>query len=292
MTDNEWDLLLGRIAQGKCTPFLGAGISAGVLPLGAEIARDWAVEHGYPLDDSEDLARVAQFLGVDRNDQMHPKEEIVRRFGQCAPPDFNREDEPHVVLAKLPLPLYMTTNYDGFLLEALKKQENKVPRWDICRWNKSDSVTEVPSAFARNFKPDDRNPVVFHLHGTADVPESMVLTEDDYLDFLVAVSRDDKLLPHQVKKAFTDTSLLFIGYGLTDWDFRVLHRGMVMAKEGSLRRLSVTVQVEDEKLANPEAARTYLDSYFGTMNVRVYWGPATKFVSELWDRWNARNGNG
>ena len=43
------------------------------------------------------------------------------------------------------------------------------------------------------------------------------------------------------KKALAGASLLFIGYRLADWNFRVLHRGLVMAGESSLRRLSVTV---------------------------------------------------
>ena len=77
--------------------------------------------------------------------------------------------------------------------------------------------------------PTQANPVVFHLHGHYDVPESLVLTEDDYLDFLVAVSRDDGLLPHQIQKALAGASLLFLGYRLADWNFRVIHRGLVMA---------------------------------------------------------------
>ena len=41
-----------------------------------------------------------------------------------------------------------------------------------------------------------------------------MLTEDDYLDFLVAVSRDEELLPHQIQRALAGTSLLFVGYRL------------------------------------------------------------------------------
>ena len=73
-----------------------------------------------------------------------------------------------------------------------------------------------------------------------------MLTEDDYLDFLVAIARDAALLPHQIQRALAGTSLLFVGYRLADWDFRVIHRGLVAATEASLRRLSVTVQLAAE----------------------------------------------
>ena len=110
-----------------------------------------------------------------------------------------------------------------------------------------------------------------------------MLTEDDYLDFLVAIARDAALLPHQIQRALAGTSLLFVGYRLADWDFRVIHRGLVAATEASLRRLSVTVQ-----LAAEEPAREYLDQYFGALKLRVYWGTAAAFAGELSERWAAR----
>ena len=64
LEERDWELLLRRIKNGKCTPFLGAGACYGVLPLGSDIARKWAQEYHYPLHDSNDLARVAQFLAV------------------------------------------------------------------------------------------------------------------------------------------------------------------------------------------------------------------------------------
>ena len=36
-------------------------------------------------------------------------------------PDFRAPSEPHAVLADLPLPIYMTTNYDDFMVKALGK---------------------------------------------------------------------------------------------------------------------------------------------------------------------------
>jgi hypothetical protein len=64
MLDSDWHLLMRRISSGACTPFLGAGACYGTLPVGSDLAKRWAGEHGYPLDDSFDLARVAQYIGV------------------------------------------------------------------------------------------------------------------------------------------------------------------------------------------------------------------------------------
>jgi len=75
LEDKDWNLLLRRIKDGKCTPFIGAGACYGKIPLGNEISRDWASTHKYPLNDCSDLARVAQFLAVNE-DPMSPKEKI------------------------------------------------------------------------------------------------------------------------------------------------------------------------------------------------------------------------
>lgn len=279
MRDEDWHLLLSRVRSGGCTPFLGAGASAGALPLGSDVAHQWASRHGYPLADDHDLAHVAQFLGVHQGDAMFPKEQLCLEFAGLEPPDFAREGEAHGVLASLPLPVYITTNYDDFMVQALRSH-GKDPRREVCRWNASPALRHEPRAIDDAFVPTQANPLVFHLHGHLRLPESIVLTEDDYLDFLVAISRDENLLPHQIQRALAGSSLLFVGYRLADWDFRVLHRGLVMAGEQSLRRLSVTVQ-----LPSSDAARQYLDKYFDAMNVRVYWGNAEEFTEELFARW-------
>src|SRR5215217_4670694 len=274
--ESDWRLMLARVADGACTPFLGAGATAHALPLGAQIARRWAADHEYPLEDKHDLARVSQFLAVHQDDAMYPKELLCHELEAMSPADITVADEPHAVLAGLPLPLFITTNYDDSMFRALQAA-GKDPRTEVCRWNRSPALEAEPSPFADGgYEPTPANPLVYHLHGRLGIPESLVLTEDDYLDFLVAVSRNPTLLPHQIQRGLAGTSLLFVGYRLADWDFRVIHRGLVAATEASLRRMSVTVQVAPEA-----AARDYLDRYFGALKLRVYWGTAMDFAREL-----------
>ena len=52
-------------------------------------------------------------------------------------PDFSLKKfnkSPHITLTKLNLPIYITTNYDYFLEEALKSQ-GKEPVSEIFGWN-------------------------------------------------------------------------------------------------------------------------------------------------------------
>jgi len=294
MKDEDWKVILDRIRDGKCTPFLGAGVNYGVLPLGAQIARAFAQEEGFPLRTSEDLASVSQFIAVKYHDHIKPKEkmrDLLEKPGM--PIDFNQPDERLDclrALADLPFPVYLTTNYDNLIIQALQHTvPPKSPKWDICRWHDGLKNLQQPiPVFKSSYRPDSLNPVVFYLHGVQDIAESMVLTEDDYLDFLVHVSRNQKILPARIQEALTTTSLLFVGYRLKDIDFRVLFRGLVQSMDGSQRRLGLTVQFHppEDAAGDPNAAEEFLANYFGELKVCVYWGTASMFAKELRQRWN------
>ncbi len=289
LEENDWNTLLQRIKVGKCTPFLGAGVNSGILTVGSEIAQKLAETHGCPFEDTADLARVTQVLAVE-NDPMFPKEEVLRllseqleKWKQSVDVNdfFGSEDQPLGVLAGLPLPIYMTTNYDDLIVKALETHR-KDPKRELCRWNKY--VTGKVSVFdsAAGFEPTPATPIVFHLHGHDEVPESLVLTEDDYIDFLVNISRRQDLLPARIQQAMTGASLLFVGYRLADLDFRVLFRGLVESLEGGLRRFSVAVQLPPQDAQQQK----YWEYYFRRMEVKVYWGDAKNFATELRDRWS------
>lgn len=292
LDEKDWQLLLTRIKDGECTPFLGAGACFGALPLGRDVALKWAREENYPLEDSGDLAKVAQFLAVEY-DPMFPKKKIREEFENATPPDFTAPDELHGILADLPLPLYITTNYDDFLVQALKSR-HRDPKREICRWNKFLQRKFPVSAIESACPPTPANPLVFHLHGHIEIKESLVLTEDDYLDFLRNISEDPKLLPARIEEAFSGTSLLFLGYSIADWDLRVIFRSLVSYLERSIGRAHISVQLmpirgEDSedfriKLRN---AQKYLDDYYGKLAIRMYWGTCQEFAAELRRRWEA-----
>jgi hypothetical protein len=284
LEERDWQILISRISDGRCTPFLGAGASFPALPLGSQIAHEWAQKYRYPLEDSRNLARVAQYLAVEY-DPLFPKEEFVRLVQTSPPPNFQEQDEPHAMLAELPLAVYMTTNYDDFMLQALNRRLRDA-RQEMCRWNTI--IQDLPSLFGpgSSYGPTPANPLVFHLHGHSPVSESLVLTEDDYLDFLVNVSGEGDGLPGPVKQALAADSLLFIGYALADWNFRVILRGLRLRGRLSIAVLTPPTGPEPSQ----EKAQMYLTHYYQQiedMDLRIYWGTAREFTADLRQRWEA-----
>lgn len=285
MDDNSWDLLLMRIRAGRCTPFLGAGVNFGYLPLGGEIALEWSDKFGYPIkNEIGDLSRVAQFVATEFGDSSAPKEKIIELLAaRLSPPPYGTTDEPLTALAKLPFRIYLTTNYDDLLFDAFDKQTDKHPKRDICKWYSSLKVP--PSVLVGAFEATTDTPVIYHLHGHNSIPESLVLTEDDFLDFLIHMAQDRNFLPPAIQAALTGT-LLFIGYRLADINFRVLFRGLKYVSVLAGRKKSIAVQLPiDPNAGDKEKAESFIMKYLGKVDVTVYWGDTRTFTKELTQRW-------
>jgi hypothetical protein len=289
LAEEDWDLLVRRIRSKKCTPFIGAGASVPNLPLGSQLAHDWAARFRYPLVDAYDLAKVAQFLAVTSGDDLSPKEQVQIDLMDKPAPDYGEPDQPHRMLADLDLPIYLTTNYDDFMYDALASR-GKQPRREVCHWN-SYIARLAPSVLQGGYAPSPPEPLVFHLHGFIEQAETLVLTEDDYLEFLVNFSQENKLqfLPDIIRTKLATTSLLFVGYSLADWNFRVLFRSLLESFGDTPGLKSIAVQFEppaiDKSEAGIQRAMDYLNKYFSTISnkieVRVYWGDARTFAREL-----------
>lgn len=281
LSEDQWRRLLKSLAAGRCTPFLGAGASAEWIRPAADIAQAWALSAAYPLTDPTDLRKVSQYLSVSEGPD-EPRERMARECGVKRPK--YRDTDLYSVLAGLRISVYLTTNYDSLLAYALEAVGKKPVR-QICRWNGMLESEDVRS----DYKPSEEEPLVFHLHGHCETPESMVLTEDDYLDFLVRLTEEQDLLPPAVQRAVTRGCMLFLGYSLSDWNFQVVYR--LFKKQIPIGQQPSHVSVQLNPLPGGvrrevrQRARDYLNRYFSQQQVFIYWGTCEKFALELRSRW-------
>jgi hypothetical protein len=315
-----WTGLLRMIERGKCTPIIGPRVRGQWLPSPSQIAVTWAQAHGYPFADRDNLARVAQYLASNQGADF-PRYELVDtlmcEFATRVPQDHRPDDscqtltdliqsvgwanlvgdpnEVHQVLASLDLPLYLTTNCDGCMAEALAAQ-GKAPVREICLWN--ETLYGQSSLFDDDptYEPTAEAPLVYHLFGSDEVVESLVLTEDNALDFLVRVSAEMERIPPAIWAALANSSLMFLGYSLDDWEFRVILRGLVATRGRRRRFKHVAVQLEQDDVERATAGlwtgavQNFLEQYFQDAEINVFWGSVEQFVAELRERWEASRG--
>ncbi len=313
----KWPALLRGIRRGQCTPILSAYLSEDLLGSSHDIARSWAETYHFPMEPHarEDLPQVAQYLAVNQDAQFprdelieYLRQEILRRYGDDLPTELHDSPlselfaalgaqrrahnpaDPYKVLAELPFPIYITINPTNMLEEALKAA-GKDPVVELCRWNSD--LEQLPSIYddEPNYQPSEQRPLVYHLFGIAEEPDSVVLTEDDYFDYLIGVSTNKELIPIAVRKALADTALLFLGFRIDDWNFRVLFRS-IMSQEGRSRRkkyahIAGQILPEEGRFLEPERARRYLESYFQNADISIFWGSVEDFTKELLAQSNA-----
>jgi hypothetical protein len=288
----DWARLIDQLGRGECTPFLGAGACDGVLPSGGDMSREWAEAYQYPFTDILDLARVMQYAVMQVGDPIDLKRRVCDFLMSKRPPNFDDTYEPHALLASFPIPVFLTTNYDDFLLRALQRA-GKQPNRAMCSWSPGTNYDSDLLASPAGLSPDKNKPLVYHLHGSAHVPRSLVLTENDYLEFLVRItgshhSADSNIIPSAILSALTDNPLLFIGYSLQDWTFRVIFHGLLSTIPNTHRRRSVSVQLLppiNNGLEETKAkAELYMSRYLGNWNISIFWGTALEFCRQLRER--------
>lgn len=311
-----WRRLLKPVRDGKVVPILGPRLLEATHGGSHETARRLAGASHFPFAAHEwdDLPRVTEYMSVKESrynvmrayqDQLladlleqhrHwlPPEEIPPatakpRLGKLLALVGDRLREAnhadaYRILAELPASVYVTTNFDPLLERALKANQ-RPPQQILTRWRylkAPQSADEQTIA-----EPTARAPLVYHAFGAfgANTDDGLVLTEDDYFDYLIHTSAA-KLMPPEVESALVDNSLLFLGFRLTDWHFRVLFRLMMNlpGRERLKQYCHVAVQLDPDTVADVEGAKAYLAEYFGKeANIEIYWGSAEEFLKALRD---------
>ena len=308
--------IIDRIRAGKLVPIISNMVSDDLVLGGHDaLVEAYAVYSRYPLEQKKDLAQMAQFKSItdDRiTDALALKDDYVnfiknRLFDlaatggvgkaiqdeveaqfdtlNCAQfcrqlgyPSFAQDHtHPFLLLAAFDLPIYITTGYHNFVEMALQ-QAGKTPRTEICRWHQD--LEEIPSVLDGTYQPSKAEPLVYHLHGFDQYPDSLVLTEDDYLKFLVATSqnigRETDPVHKRIRQAMSDSSLMLLGYSLRDWDLRSLFWGLIAPRTRPLTS-AISIQLEPT-----EIEKLYLQKYLDSFDFKVYWGDIRAYMQELY----------
>jgi hypothetical protein len=226
--DDALDVIAGAVREQRCILFLGAGVHAPPPegsafqypeaqrpPIGSALSRDLAADCGLaerlPGEDPANLQRVSLFYEITRS-----RRQLVDTVVSAV--NVGKQPSPMLrALAELGFPLVITTNYDQLFERALMLA-GKQPRTAEYTPNLE------PTTDYRD--PSADSPVVFKIHGDIMRPETMVITDEDYIQFVLRMSNKDPYdpVPLTLKYFLTGWPTLFIGYSLLDYNLRVLFK--------------------------------------------------------------------
>ncbi len=313
-TFEKIEAIADYMADGLCTPIIGPQLAETRLGTSRVIARLWADRYQYPMEsyEREQLAYVAQFLTI-KYDYRFPRRSLLETLRQLLIEEYheiipdidqmnlrdiysvigryerlNDPFDPYRTLASQPLPIYVTANGSNMLSDALC-EAGKQPVIEICRWN--EDLDRLPSIFERepDYQPSVERPLVFHLFGSFDQPETIVLSEDDYFDFLINIAAERERIPAVVRDALADSALLFLGFEMEDISFRSLFHGLIKPLQGASRRrryVQIAGQLlpREDQVLQPDRAIRYLEAYFqDTAAISIFWGSPRDFCVTLMD---------
>lgn len=338
----DWKSL---VDHDKLVPFISNSISNRHLFKDSfdERILKWAQNSGCPWLEWRNVTAVAQYVLMTNNESSarqkylaHLKQELFREAAdnpgvshkqlskiqeKLTNPDYSFSDlaydlgyldfeqareHPLRLLASLPFKVYVTTSYHRFL-EAALFQAGKQPVSEIYPWNAA-LEKNTATIFQRvpDFTPTANRPMVYHLFGWDHQPDSLVLSENDYLDLLIKLSFDKggsqvaahanasgKLIAHGlpgiiVDRLVQDSEPLLLGYDLQDWDFRVLFRGLIKATRSVRNEAGFFIQLLPDPLEKEAEikTKTQLEAYLKTASgLKILWCTVENCIQDLHTTW-------
>jgi hypothetical protein len=268
------------LLEGRLVPVLGAETG--------ELARRLAERFDTPPDQGDTLVRAAQYVALMRGagplyDELHElvgvdaRPTAVHRFFAALPARLRARGAPHQLL--------VTTSYDLMLERALLDAGEEFDvvsylasgpnRGKFCHVPPDGDahVIEVPNRYATELDLAQRT-VVLKLHGGIDAAperawESFVVTEDDYIDYLPSLDLA-AAVPVALAAHLRRSHFLFLGYGMRDWNLRVVLNRLWGGSTVSYRSWAIAVSATPAEQAfwrarDIELQEADLEAYVGAL---------------------------
>jgi DNA-binding SARP family transcriptional activator len=220
------------LLAGRLVPVLGAEVG--------ELARRLAERFDFPAEESAELTRVAQYVAVMKGagplyDELNEllaataAPTSIHRFLAAVPPLLRERSASHQLI--------VTTSYDLALEQAFLEAEEEFDvvscltsgryRGKFCHLAPDGTVRviDVPNRYVNELALERRT-VILKSHGGVDQAherawESFVITEDDYIDYM-AHGDLAKAVPVSLVSRLRRSHFLFLGYGMRDWNLRLV----------------------------------------------------------------------
>ncbi len=250
-----YGIIANQLKQGNVIPFLGAGASLSgrpadakwddktksFLPTGRELAHQLADDASLPSTDAfdrDDLSKVSSYyaeVSADRAALLGTLHQTLDRDYQIG--------AIHRFLADADVPLLIvTTNYDDLIERAFQAKgksyhlvayptDKDALKAAVLWWQPGATEPEPHAPKSLPLSLTDTT-IIYKMHGTVDRQtskwDSYVITEEDYVDFLARMT-GQTAIPARLMVEFRKRRFLFLGYGLRDWNLRVMLRHLKSA---------------------------------------------------------------
>ncbi|MBL8822799.1 MAG: SIR2 family protein [Planctomycetia bacterium] len=209
--------LICELAERRCAIFLGSGASAGSKGIGGVHPPDWKtfLEHLMAKMQTTSEQAIAESLIAEKR-YLEAAEVIKSDVAIADFTQFIRDElvapkfaasEIHKSVLQIDPKIVLTTNYDD-IYDTYCRNGDAAAGYNVCKYYDSHLVSDLRSPIR----------LIVKAHGCISNPSKIVLTRSDYFEQRLEHER----FFHVLDGLFVTSTLLFIGYSLSDPDIQLV----------------------------------------------------------------------
>lgn len=217
--------LLDELVEGSWLPIVGAGLSRNAVVTGGDAPVSWpglGAALQAAVDGSDASTGTLEIISA--FEQAYGRVALIDRTASLVRAHDAQPGKAHAAFTSIGFDTVITTNFD-FLLERAYDRSGKG-----CLPVVDETQLSTPNRYT--------GPRLVKFHGDINHPARMVITEDDYDNFL----NDYPLLTTSVTAMLVEKTGLLIGYSLDDPDTRQL-LAIIKRRLGRMSKPLWTIQV-------------------------------------------------
>lgn len=273
MNEQDWIKLCKNIFEKKCILLIGADFPVEIMEAGAEKSTSFSgILSGMIVDElvavqkrklqqmglssllppeafrmyaKKELAQLAtEYINSIETDKKICRESLELLVGNHLEETTGTISSACFdMLAALPFTFIVDTNYSNYFYNRLQKN-NKSPRKAYYNF-KGDKIDILKGKAAG---PDESlgseyEPFIFNLFGSIEDTSSLVISENDMIQFIINLISRNPGLPANIKTELSNTEkcFLFMGFGMQakNWYFRILLNAL---ESGNKERMSYALE--------------------------------------------------
>jgi len=260
--DINWDYVLDSLKAQKCVLFLG--VNAFKTEEGNDLETEMLKWLTGRDPNKEEIRHINQDGFLILKKKLY-KRRVVEKIREFYNQSFPKVEEQLAKVARMPFSLIVTLTYDNLLQRVFESMslEYKV---DFYVKNKNAPLEFVP--------PSKDSPLIYNIMGNIEDPESLVLTHEDFFNYLESVFVAKSMHPELKNIIFGAERFIFLGLPYERWYFQMLLRTMKL-HDKSLEEIERT---EFSELYDPAVEVVYEE-----FRINFIPSGAEGFINKLYD---------
>jgi len=260
--EQDWEEIIDSLDAEKCVIFLGSSLYQGPEGMNVDQALGRWLELDNPNHPSIHLYNDDGFF-LFRSERRH-KRKVIEQIKSFYNQAFPETSACFAQLAQIPFNIIISLMPDNILART----------FDELGLAYQADLYFRKRPHAQNFEvPTQHKPLIYNLLGNIEEPESLVLTHNDFFDYMESVFIAKSMHPSLKEELEKAERYIFLGLPYEKWYFQFLLRVLSMHSE----KLKDVERMAVEEFQNPKLYKLYTEEF----KINFVASHPERFIQEL-----------